>query len=331
MSLTKNNTANLLSRLDSGQVLQDSHNTAEHALDVVLTNSLVPSRYSRVTCEMLDMGDGTFETEYINYFGFGSKESNQIEMVANPTGRKEKTNLSFTGLTTSIGGKFFTIYDEVGSVGVWYNLDGGSTPPTTGAARDIEVAIVTGDNDSAIALSTTSVVNIDSKFSAASVGAIALIESSTIGLKTDATPNTSGITISITAQGDVDLQSKYIEIYDAENIKHHIWFNISGLGIDPAPAGSVEGIEIALLGFESTLTAAAKLQLIIEAHADFTATVDDSFVTIGNAVDGASQGLIDGDTGMAIDPVSAGADQDLICRLRVLFTDKFISGIEKVI
>lgn len=330
MSLKKNNTANLLSRLDPGQVLQDAHNSAEHALDVTLVNSLVPARYSRVTCEMLDMGDGTFETEYINYYGFGNKESNQIEMVENPTGAKEKTNLNFTGLTTSIEGKFFTIYDSAGSVGVWYNLDSGSVPPTTGALRDIEIPIVTGDNDSAIALSTTSVVTLDPEFSAASVGSVALIEASIIGLRTDATPNTSGISISITTQGIGDLQSKYVAISNGTNTLYHFWFNIAGLGIDPTPVGSIS-IEVPLLGFESQLTAAAKLQAVMEDHAEFSAFVEDSFITISNAVDGASDGMVDGDTGMAIDEVTSGSDQDLVCRLRVLFTDKFISGIEKVI
>lgn len=330
MSLKKNNTANLLSRLDSGQVLQDAHNTAEHALDVVISNSLVPARYSRVTCEFKDMGDGTFETEYVNYFGFGDIESNQIEMVSNPTGAKEKTNLNFTGITTTIGGKFFIIYDDVGSVGVWYDLDAASIQPTTGALRDISIPIVTGNDSTAIALATASTVTLDSKFSAAAVGDISLIESATIGLRSDSTANTSGIAITTTVQGDIDSQSKYFFAYSGDNTRYHFWFNIATLGTDPAPAGSI-AIEVPLLGFESQLTAAAKLQAIAESHADFTATLEDSFIIIGNAVDGASDGLVDGDSGMAIDPITVGADQDLICRLRVLFTDKFISGIEKVI
>jgi len=331
MSLNKNNTANLLSRLDSGQVLQDAHNTAEHALDVVLTNSLVPARYSRVTCELLDMQDGTFETEYINYFGFGDKESNQIEMVSNPTGAKEKTNLSFTGLTTSIGGKFFTIYDDVGSVGVWFDLDTISVPPTTGALRDIMVPISTGDNDSAISSATAIAVNSDSKFSAAAVGSVSLVESSTIGLRASATSNTSGIVISVTTKGDVSIQSKYVKLYDGTNQLRPFWFNIDNLGVEPVVAGSVEMIEVPLAAFESQLTAAVKLQAVIEAHADFTSTVDDAFITIENAVDGSSGGMVDGDSGMEIDDIKSGSDQDLICRLRILFTNKFISGIEKVI
>ena len=331
MALSKNNTANLLSRLDSGQVLQDSHNSAEHALDVVLTNSLVPARYSRVTSELKDMGDGTFETEYINYYGFGNKESNQIEMVANPTGAKEKTNLDFTGLTTTIEGKFFTIYDDVGSVGVWFDLDAGSTPPTTGALRDISIPIVTGNDSTAIALAAASGITLDSKFSAGSVGPIALVESSTIGLKADSTPNTSGIAVSTTTQGDVDLQNKYVSISNGANVLYHIWFNIDSLGTDPAPASSI-AIEVALLGFESQLTAATKLQLVMEAHAEFTSTVEDFNVIIGNAVDGASDGIVDGDTGMIIDDITLGSDQDLICRLRILFdNNNFISGMEKVI
>lgn len=330
MSFNKNS-ANNLSMLDSGQVLQDAHNSDEHALDVVISNSLVPARYSRTTCELKDMGDGTFETEYINYYGFGIQESNQIEMANNPTGAKEKTNLNFSGLTTAIAGSYFTVYDELGSVGVWYNLDAGTPNPGTGAARDIEVSIVTGNVSTDIATATASALNLDSKFSAAAVSNDVLMESSTIGLKTDASAGTSGITITISKQGDVDLQSKYFLLYDAANVKYHVWFNINSLGVDPAPAAST-AIEIPLAASETSLTAAAKMQIILEAHADFTSTLSDDFVTVTNAVDGDSTGMVDGDSGMYIDQILNGADQDLVCRIRVLFDgSNFITGMEKVV
>jgi len=329
MSFNKNS-ANNLSFLDSGQVLQDAHNTTEHALDVVIANSLVPTRYSRVTCDLKDMEDGTFETEYINYFGFGEKESNQIEMASNPTGAKEKTNINFNGQTVSIAGKYFIIYDDAGSVGVWYNLDAGTPNPGTGAARDIEVSILTGDSSNDIASATSSALNGDSKFSAAAVSNDVLTESSTIGLRSNASAGTSGLTITILTKGDVDLQSKYFLLYDAEDVKYHVWVNINSLGTDPAPASST-AIELILDASETSLTAAAKLQILIEAHADFKATVSDYFITVTNAVDGESLGIVDVDTSMVIDPITEGEDQDLICKIRVLFTNKIISGLEKVI
>lgn len=104
----------------------------------------------------------------------------------------------------SLGGKYFKIYDQNGSVAVWYNTGASSLPPH-GCDRAIQVLISSGASAGAVAIATASYVNADSQFSATSSSSTVVITDGQNGSRSDAVDGTSpyatAFTISTTQQG----------------------------------------------------------------------------------------------------------------------------------
>jgi uncharacterized phage protein gp47/JayE len=104
----------------------------------------------------------------------------------------------------SLGGKYFKIHDQAGSVAVWYNTGSSSLPPH-GCDRAIQVSISSGSSASAVATATASFVGADPEFSASALGAVITITDAENGSRIDATdggaPYSTGFTISTSQQG----------------------------------------------------------------------------------------------------------------------------------
>lgn len=98
---------------------------------------------------------------------------------------------------------FFIIYDDVGSVAVWNDVDNnGTTEPSHGALRSIEVTgIVENDDPNAVAAAIQAAVNADGKFTATVSDNRITITSSTIGERVDANVGTTNYTIDVLQQG----------------------------------------------------------------------------------------------------------------------------------
>jgi len=321
-----------LSRYDSGQIIKDVHNEPEQAIDVILRNALVPKKYSSISYEFKDMGDGTFEVEYIHFYGNGTKEKNQIEIAESPLGIKEQSTFNLVGKTpANLDGTYLIIHDDSGSVGVWFDLDNLSTPPTTGATRDIQIDIATGDSDSVMAGKLAATIQADSEFTSAAVTTFVAIESVSLGNKTNATIETSGLTVSIT-DGKLSVNNTYFYLYDAVDTKYHVWFNISSTGVDPDPdPGNSTAIEVAITGVETQTTVAVKTAAAIDLNPEFLGTTEDWFVLVENESYGDSLGIVDGDTGYNIDSVTAGVDATLVATIRAYFdVNNFIVKVEGV-
>ena len=104
----------------------------------------------------------------------------------------------------SLDGTYFVLQDEAGSVGFWFDVDNsGTTVPTTGADRDVEVTTVTTDMTAiAVAGVLATAINTDSKFVApATATDVVTITSSTFGAKLDPVDGDSGFTFAVTTQG----------------------------------------------------------------------------------------------------------------------------------
>jgi len=105
--------------------------------------------------------------------------------------------LSFVFATTvsgvtaaSLGGKYFKIYDQSGSVAVWYNTGFSSLPPH-GCNRAIQVSIPPGASASIVAATTASFVGADAAFSASAVNAVVTITDAVNGLRSSAADGTA--------------------------------------------------------------------------------------------------------------------------------------------
>lgn len=119
--------------------------------------------------------------------------------TANTSGFTVTTNVGTNN--ASIDGKYFLLYDEDGSVAVWYDVGNDGTPePFHGANRSIKVSGVNyGDSATTVAAATVAVINPDLKFSASNLGSTITVTNAANGDVTDAAAGTSGFTVSSTS------------------------------------------------------------------------------------------------------------------------------------
>jgi hypothetical protein len=98
------------------------------------------------------------------------------------------------------------------------------------------------------------------------------------------------------------LQNKYFLIYSGyDNQKYHIWFNVNGAGVNPAPANSI-GIQIAINSNDTAVINAKAIQLTVNMMfgAKFKASVANSIVYIENVNYGLFTASADFNTGFPI-------------------------------
>lgn len=322
MAFVKNSgkNANLLSQRDPGQVLQDSHNMREYALDTLTVNSLVPHRYSKITWDYQTLLDGSKEVKYLYFWGFGEKESNQFEIYEKPLGSKETTTINFTNQTAAgLAGKYFFIFDDGGSVAAWYNFNSSNTQPVVVANRFLEVTVVSGDTPADLALKTRNVFNADSEYTAVNSGTYVMIESITNGNKNNAVNGDTNLYISV-QNGTETINSKYILITDDSNNTYYVWFNSNGTGIDPA-VPLTTGIEVVLGIAETANTVAQKITLALTPTPRIKVSQDGVFVVIGNLYDGVSNGVVDFNTGFYINNIKTGADKPIVGQVEIILDD----------
>lgn len=333
--VTKNTTRdNHLSDLDFPTVLKDAHNREEHAIDVILANDFVPKRYNKIGYEYKDMGDGTFEVEYITFYGEGVQEVSRVCTRDYPLGKSEITTLSFLNkIGSDLDGKYFIIYDDVGSVGVWFDVDNSSTPPTTGAARDIEIDITAADTANDLASKLSTQLGADSKFSTMTSTFLSIIASSTVGNKTNASDFNTGLGIVVT-DGFSELSNKYFLLYSVnDETTFYIWYNVDGGGTDPAIGGAT-GIEVAITSIDSAATIATKTSIAINNQDEFTTEVEGNAVDITNDRFGPSTNITDVNT-EHVEFVTKvdGEIGGIVAKVRMHYDDtsKLLTFIEKII
>jgi hypothetical protein len=276
------------------------------------------------------MGDGTFETEFVNFYDLGVKQVTQLEIRASFQGTGEITVFSFIGKTpTILDGTYATIYDEVGSVGILFRLDGGSTG-TSGAARDIIVDIVTGDNVTELANKTAVTLNSDSKFTGSDSSGLCILQSSTLGNKTNATAGDSTLGVSIQDGADT-LNDQYFYIFSAnDTTEYYVWFNFNSTGTDPNIAGKT-GIEVPFVISDTLVDISERITLLIGALDGFTTNYE-GCIYITNYQIGTSTDSIDVNSGSSISTNVAGSTGDLVARVQVFFdSDNIIISIERVV
>ena len=120
------------------------------------------------------------------------------------------SNLGFTfaintaGVADALGGKYFKIYDQNGSVAVWFNVNGESVPPH-GCTRAIQVILSPGTAANAVASTIAATVDADPQFvSTASTNTVAISNyfNGTRSTASDgAVPYSSGFTVTVAQTG----------------------------------------------------------------------------------------------------------------------------------
>lgn len=105
----------------------------------------------------------------------------------------------------------------------------------------------------------------------------------------------------------------YFVLYKAKNVtKYHVWYNVGGAGVDPAPAAST-GIMVAIAVNATAATVATATAAAIEAVQGFTSSATSNSVCICNTQPGLSTTVASGVglVGFTYTLTIAGDDNDL--------------------
>lgn len=117
------------------------------------------------------------------------------------------------------------------------------------------------------------------------------------------TPNKTTIQTSPDVSGS--LQNKYFIIFSGfDNQKHHVWFNVDGAGIDPAPSNSV-GIQVSISSNDVAIIIAKAVELTVNNlfSSKFIASVSGNVVTIQNHKYGQFNPSIDVNTSFVVNSI----------------------------
>ena len=126
-------------------------------------------------------------------------------------------------------------------------------------------------------------------------------------------------TITTLPDASGSLQNKYFFLYSGyDNQKYHVWYNVDGLGVDPAPANSL-GIEVPINSNDLDVITAKAAQLMINAlyPGKFTASVAKNVLYINNVQYGQFSDSVDVNTGFQV--VSQTGQNDTVSTISISY------------
>ena len=145
------------------------------------------------------------------------------------TGVKEITEIiAVADIGGSLDAQYFTLQDDIGTVGFWIDVDNsGTTTPGTGAAREVEITtITTGMTAAQVGTVVYTAIIADAKFEAGTDSGDGRfrVQSSTTGTKTDGVDGDTGFYIREYVAGVADTLDRVIAV---ENIRKTLTDNTS--------------------------------------------------------------------------------------------------------
>lgn len=205
---------------------------------------------------------GNFTSGFVITFdgSDGSKPQVALEVGSNSLSTKEKTGITCVAdVAGSLDGKYFIIYDQNGSVGVWFDIDNNGTSIPGGASAANRAIKVTGANTGAtasqVATALRAALIADSKFTSSTVLTTVVTAINTdAGAMTDAVDGNTGFGFSVTKQGsdagDVDLT--FVETTPGALPQVSVGVTAQIAGATAAPSGSLTVIETPVTNWDSS-------------------------------------------------------------------------------
>lgn len=127
------------------------------------------------------------------------------------------------------------------------------------------------------------------------------------------------VTLTTSADSAGSLNNKYFRLRSATNdAKFHVWFNVNGAGVNPAPANST-GIEVALNTNDASTVVAAAIVFMLNSVAseEFLATRNGSVVQILNQTLGVVTAASDFNTGFTF--LNVLGTQDTVATIEITY------------
>jgi len=207
-----------------------------------------------------DVQDGFFDITFIN--DLGSAPQNAITVSTNTLTSHEQTKVTTTAdVSGSLDRKWFTAYDQAGSVGVWFDIDNdGSAPPAGALAADRQIEVTGASSDdsaNSVAAALAAALGADPQFGSGAVGNVTTTDDAAQGDRADWTDGDTGFTFQTSIQG-----------YSSGNMPITITEQTAGVlpqvdveataqetGPVQAPAGTLTVIETPVTGWTSATNA----------------------------------------------------------------------------
>lgn len=308
--------------LDYTNAITSAHNERDRATNVVAVNSLVPARYGRVEVDYYTSGPSSGNVREARYYSEGVYQETKIIFNGDKLGSAHKTTINFVNRTPqSLAGRAFVIYDNVGAVKVWYNVDFGDTEPVVdGTYRSIQVNLLSSHNHEVVASKTALAIDLDAQFLAVYSMYYIIISSNTTGVKPDSYDFNTSLFIKNTAGTDpVSLNNKYFFINSALNAnQYYVWYNVNGTGVNPAIVGKT-GIMVAISSGSSAETVAQATKTVLENTGKFITNIDSATLVVTNKLIGVTNLAVDVSTGFYIFVQKLGEGRELLVTLNMTY------------
>lgn len=326
---------NQTSSLDYTNAITSAHVEEAQAFNVIDTTKLIPANHGKIILEYVPTGfNGAGLVNKAIYYSKGSYQETKIVTRGDSLGSAHKTTLNFSNRTPeSLAGKSFVIYDDVGAVNVWFNVDFSTTEPVNSSTyRSIVVNLLSSQSPQIIAQKVALAMSMDAQFIGVYTLTYVIISSSSAGIKPDSYDVNSGIYIKNTAGVEPKtLNNKYFLINSANNLnEYYVWFNVAGLGSDPLLPGKT-GIMVSILTGSSAVTVAEKTKEALDLTANFLTNIDNEALLVTNRQVGISNSSQEGTSDFLIFTQKSGEDREVMGTIIIEYDSQDnVSSVERI-
>lgn len=320
--------------LDYTNSLTQGFNEQNKAFDTVNVNSLVPVRFGKVLLTYVLAGNGIGKIETAKYYSNGVYQETKVLVRGNVLGSAHKTIFNFINRApSSLAGKALVIYDTIGAVKVWFNVDGANTPPAVaGTYRSIEIALNATDTSLVISQKTSTQISLDLYFIALFTSEYVVISSSTTGVKTNSYDFSTALTVkNIAGSNSQTLNNTYFLLNSASNSSaYYVWYNVNATGVDPLIAGRT-GVMVAISTTYDSYQVASATKIALDATSQFLTNISGDTLTIVNTLIGASTYFQDNTAGFIILPSIDGTGRELLATIVLTYdASNCVSSVERL-
>lgn len=304
--------------LDYTNSITSAHVEAEKAFNVISVNTLIPPNHGKINLEYITSGNGIGQVGRVDYYSKAICQETRVVCKGDSLGSAHKTTINFVNRTPeSLAGKAFIMYDDIGAVTVWFNLDFSSTEPIINESyRSIEVPILSSQNHELIAQKTALAISLDPKFLSVYSLYYVIISSSSSGVRPDSYDSTTNLFIRNTAGTQPQsLNNRYFFINSANNeTSYYVWYNVNSTGIDPLIPGKT-AIMIAISSGSNSSTVAQKTKQQLDLTDDFLTNIDSDSLLITNKLIGITSEADEQNSGFLVFTQTFGEDRTIISTL----------------
>lgn len=234
----------------------------------------------------------------------GTPEIDTITTIADVVGTPTTyTVTTVADVAGSLDGTYFIVYDTIGSVAVWFDLDNNGTPePPHGAYRSIKVAnALTGSSANSMASAIYQTMLLDGAFNVFAIGNQVTITNKQNGALANGSAGTSGFTVIRTpGTNNVSITGKYFTIYD-EDGSVAVWYDVNNQGTHEPFHGARRSIRVSSVNFgDNANTVAAATASQLSSDAKFTASALANVVTVTHTTNGNVGNATTGTSGFGV-------------------------------